>query len=106
MTNKGDYSSHENLAEKVKASFLREFWNPEENCLKDVISNSPADYQVRCNQIWAVSMPFSILPREKEMHVVEKVYAHLYTPYGLRSLSLQKIQNINPFMEELFGSGI
>lgn len=87
MTNKGDYSSYENLAEKVKASFLREFWNPEENCLKDVISNSPADYQVRCNQIWAVSMPFSILPREKEMHVVEKVYAHLYTPYGLRSLS-------------------
>ena len=75
------------LAEKVKASFLEKFWNSEEDCLKDVVSGTESDHQVRCNQIWAVSVPFSMLDREKQRRVVEKVYQKLYTPYGLRSLS-------------------
>ena len=75
------------LAEKVKKSFLEKFWNKEEMCLKDVISGTEADSQVRCNQIWAVSVPFGMLDRKQEKMVVEKVYKELYTPYGLRSLS-------------------
>ena len=78
------------LAETVKNSFVREFWLEDEGCLKDVISNSAEhhpDRQIRCNQIWAVSQPFPILDREKECRIVDTVYEHLYTPYGLRSLS-------------------
>ena len=78
---------YSNLAEKVKVSFLNKFWNDEENCLKDLVSGNETDNQVRCNQIWAVSVPFGMLDREKEKRVVEKVYRDLYTPYGLRSLS-------------------
>ena len=78
---------YSNLAEKVKVSFLEKFWNENENCLKDLVSGSDTDNQVRCNQIWAVSVPFGMLDREKEKKVVEKVYRELYTPYGLRSLS-------------------
>lgn len=78
---------YKELAEKVKVSFLAQFWNEEENCLKDLVSGSETDQQVRCNQIWAVSVPFGMLDREKERKVVEKVYRDLYTPYGLRSLS-------------------
>lgn len=75
------------LAETVRESFVREFWLEEEGYLKDVISGTHADKQIRCNQIWAVSQPFPILDREKERRVVDTVYEHLYTPYGLRSLS-------------------
>ena len=51
LVHRGDKNSYEMLAEKVKASFLKKFWNEEENCLKDVVSGTKADLQVRCNQI-------------------------------------------------------
>lgn len=75
------------LAQLVKASFTEKFWNEEKQCLRDVLSGTKADEQIRCNQIWAVSQPFSVLPPEKEKQVVETVFCHLYTPYGLRTLS-------------------
>lgn len=83
----GDDFDYALLAEKVKASFVEKFWNEEKNCLKDVISDTKADKQIRCNQIWAVAQPFSVLSVEKEKQVVETVFRHLYTPYGLRTLS-------------------
>lgn len=73
------------IAAKVKKSFNK-FWNEEVGCLKDVLSGTEADNQIRCNQIWAVSLPFSILPLEKEKQVVDVVFRKLYTPYGLRTL--------------------
>lgn len=73
------------LAEKVKKSFAK-FWNEEAGCLKDVLSGTKADTQIRCNQIWAVSLPFSVLSPEQEKKVVETVFQKLYTPYGLRTL--------------------
>jgi len=79
--------SYEELSDLVRKSFLEKFWNEKENCLKDLVSGETADDQVRCNQIWAVSQPFSILDREAEIKVVNKVFETLYTPYGLRSLS-------------------
>ncbi|WOO34524.1 amylo-alpha-1,6-glucosidase [Anaerocolumna sp. AGMB13020] len=78
---------YEELAKQVSRSFAEQFWNKKENCLKDLVSGEAADYQIRCNQIWAVSQPFSILEKEQEKQVVNKVYETLYTPYGLRSLS-------------------
>lgn len=74
------------LAEQVKSSFREKFWNREAGCLKDVISGTKADNQIRCNQIWAVSLPFSVLDPEQEKQVVEVVFRRLYTPYGLRTL--------------------
>lgn len=70
----------------MKESFAREFWMEEKHCLKDVISETKADTQIRCNQIWAVSMPFTMLDEEKERQIVDTVFERLYTPYGLRTL--------------------
>ena len=74
------------LAEKVAASF-RKFWMEDKGYLKDVLSGTYADEQLRCNQIWAITMPFCVLSREQEKRVVDAVYRHLYTPVGLRTLS-------------------
>ena len=78
-----DYTS---MAEKTGESFVEKFWNEKTGCLRDVVSGTKADDQIRCNQIWAVAQPFSVLPADKERQVVETVYAKLHTPYGLRTL--------------------
>lgn len=75
------------LAEQVKQSFVEQFWMAERGYLKDVLSGTKADSQLRCNQIWAVTMPFTMLSPAQERQVVDTVYQHLYTPCGLRTLS-------------------
>ena len=75
------------LAAQVKESFLNTFYMADKGYLKDVISGTYNDEQLRCNQIWAVSMPFGMLTREQERSVVDTVRRHLYTPCGLRTLS-------------------
>ena len=79
-------AEYEELAEKVAESFQK-FWMEDKGYLKDVISGTYADEQLRCNQIWAITMPFTVLSREQEKKVVDAVYRHLYTPVGLRTLS-------------------
>ena len=75
------------LARKVKESFRKGFYMENKGYLKDVISGTSADEQLRCNQIWAVSMPFTMLDPEQEKSIVDTVFRHLYTPCGLRTLS-------------------
>lgn len=79
----GEYAR---LAEQVKRSFTEQFWMEEKGCLKDLVSGTGADVQIRCNQIWAVSFPFTMLDEEKEKRVVETVFEKLWTPCGLRTL--------------------
>ncbi len=82
-----DGTAYGRLAEQVKTSFAALFWMEEKGYLKDVVSGTGADEQLRCNQIWAVTMPFTMLPPAQEQRVVESVRRHLYTPFGLRTLS-------------------
>lgn len=91
----GDSEAYDTLARKVKESFNERFWNEKAQCLYDVVDvvqpdgSKVDDGSIRPNQIWAVSLPFTMLPEEKEKAVVGVVYKHLYTPYGLRSLSFE-----------------
>ena len=87
-----DSRKYKELAEKTKASFGKKFWNEEKGCLYDCIERDSQgkerpDDRIRPNQIWAVSLPFTMLSREQEKAIVETVYKHLYTPYGIRSLT-------------------
>lgn len=84
------------LAKRVKSVFRDTFWMEEKHCLKDVISGTKADTQIRCNQIWAVSMPFTMLNREEECEIVDTVFEKLYTPYGLRTLAMED-EEFHPF---------
>lgn len=63
---KNEAQKYGELAQKVKESFAREFWMEEKHCLKDVISETKADTQIRCNQIWAVSMPLQCWMKRKK----------------------------------------
>lgn len=80
------------IAALVKSNFTGVFWNQEDRCLYDCVYVNDEgavtnDASVRPNQIFAVSLPYTILDADKERMVVEKVKEDLLTPYGLRSLS-------------------
>jgi predicted glycogen debranching enzyme len=78
---------YRNMATVASWSFNRLFWNEKTGCLYDVTNGAPPDPSIRPNQIFAVSLPYSMLSPERSRKVVEKVQEHLLTPYGLRSLS-------------------
>lgn len=75
------------MAEKAKKSFSKKFWNEEKQCLFDVVSDEENDDKIRPNQIYAVSLPYRIISKEKEKLVVDTVINELYATYGLRTLS-------------------
>lgn len=96
----GEYAR---LAEQVKRSFTEQFWMEEKGCLKDLVSGTGADCQIRCNQIWAVSFPFTMLDEEKEKRVVETVFEKLWTPCGLRTLERDDPQFHPSYGGEMMG---
>ena len=91
-----EYTGYGVLADRTRTSFREQFWNEERGCLKDLVSGTKADMQIRCNQIWAVSMPFTMLEKDQERQVVRTVYEKLYTPYGLRTLE-EGDEEFHPF---------
>jgi predicted glycogen debranching enzyme len=75
------------LALRARESFPRAFWNPTERCLHDVLGDTGPDAAIRPNQIFAVSLPYTMLEPAEALAVVETVERELLTPYGLRTLS-------------------
>lgn len=75
------------LARKVRDSFVSKFYMEDKGYLRDVLSGTAADEQLRCNQIWALSMPYTMLTREQECRVLHTVEQQLFTSCGLRTLS-------------------
>ena len=81
-----DFSHYTDLAARVKSSFLEKFWWEEKQCLYDVVDGDFDDH-IRPNQIYAVSLPYSMVPPEMAEKIVALVKEKLYVGCGLRSLS-------------------
>jgi predicted glycogen debranching enzyme len=82
-----DRKRYDAMADLAKLSFNAVFWNEAEQCLFDVVENGNRDGSVRPNQIFAVSLPYSMLDEKRSLKIVQKVEAELLTPFGLRTLS-------------------
>ena len=82
-----DASAYRTRAEQVKESFNAKFWDSANQCLFDVVDGDEPDDHIRPNQIYAVSLPFSLLPEEQEKAVVALVEKELFVGCGLRSLA-------------------
>ena len=76
--------SYRKLADCVKDSFNKRFWNEKCGCLYDVVDED--DDTIRPNQIYAVSLPFTMLDNAREKAIVNVVMDKLYIGCGLRSL--------------------
>ncbi len=73
----------------AQSTFNRVFWNDRKGCLYDVVDGANPDESIRPNQIFAVSLHHSMLPRDRAEKVLEVVKRELLTPYGLRTLNQQ-----------------
>jgi predicted glycogen debranching enzyme len=100
--NEGDIAeTYLSMAQQTSKSFNEKFWNPELDCLYDFIdSNGKPDSSMRPNQIFAVSLDFSMLDPAKSQKVVDLVNRELVTPFGLRTLSI----NDPKFVGKCFGN--
>jgi predicted glycogen debranching enzyme len=77
----------EALAERARRSFNAQFWNAAAGCLYDAVDGETRDASLRPNQLLAVSLPHSLLSRQRARQVVAVVERELLTPYGPRSLA-------------------
>ena len=81
----GEMARH---AQRVYESFNRRFWNPQTNCLYDVIDGEGGDDPaIRPNQVLSVALPHPVLDPQKWRTMLDVVQRLLVTPVGLRSLA-------------------
>ncbi|MCF6155684.1 MAG: glycogen debranching protein [Candidatus Brocadia sp.] len=90
-------NEYNSLAQKVSESFHNIFWFDKGQYLYDCIDGEIRDKAIRPNQIFAVSLPYSMLSIQRQRSVIEIVKTHLLTPYGLRSLSPEDKDYINQY---------
>ncbi len=78
----------EQLAESTRLRFEQVFWNEDRGCLFDLVNDQGKDSSIRPNQLLAISLPYPLLNRTKARLLLDVVSKELYTPVGLRSLSI------------------
>jgi predicted glycogen debranching enzyme len=76
------------MAEQTAQSFNEKYWNSKYGCLYDVLEQNRADASIRPNQIFAVSLDYTMLNKENSRRIVEVVNQEHVTPHGLRTLSV------------------
>jgi predicted glycogen debranching enzyme len=75
-------------ANRVRDAFNRRFWYEKEGYLYDVVDGEQGDDAAcRPNQLFAISLPHSVLDPARWPSVLEVVRRRLLTPFGLRSLA-------------------
>ncbi len=76
---------YEDLAEKCKESFEKEFYNAKRKCLYDYIGNS----QIRPNQLFALSLSYPVIEPTSEIaeNILNTVEKKLLNSYGLKTLA-------------------
>ncbi|MGC1781100.1 MAG: amylo-alpha-1,6-glucosidase [Acidobacteriaceae bacterium] len=74
-------------AAKLKGNFESTFWNETAGYLNDVVRVSECDASLRPNQVFAVSLHYSLLSGQRARKVLDVIEQELLTPYGLRTLS-------------------
>jgi predicted glycogen debranching enzyme len=77
------------MAEQTYSNFNKKYWNTQCGCLYDVVEPQGADASIRPNQIFAVSLDYTMLNKETSRRIVDVVNREHVTPYGLRTLSLE-----------------
>jgi len=73
------------IISKIKTNFSFRFLN-DKGYLNDVVNGEEVDDDLRPNQIYVLSLPFSLLQPAVEKRIFKRVQEELYTPFGLRTL--------------------
>lgn len=95
-----EYKMYKHMAESCKISFIEKFWNMSKDTLYDVIE--PYSHEIRPNQILAISLSYPLLTGSRAKIVLDTVSEHLYTPYGLRTLSQYSTKYIGKYYGDVW----
>lgn len=80
-------SPYNKLAKKVKAAFRKYFLNDKGYLHDVIIPGNYIDSSLRPNQIYALSLPFTLLSKKEAKGILNIFEQKLYTDLGLRSLA-------------------
>jgi predicted glycogen debranching enzyme len=87
IKNKTLISSINEIKSNIESSFSNLFWNENTGYLNDYVFEDEINTQLRPNQLFAASLPYTALPKHQIKAMVDRVTTDLLTPYGIRSLS-------------------
>lgn len=91
-------SKWEKYPEQIKESFIDLFWDDDKKYLADFVNEDGANWEVRPNQVFAASLPYSMLSLDQCKMVMDVVQGELLTPKGLRTLSPQSTNYIGTYI--------
>jgi len=83
--------------ELIKESFIDMFWSDEKKYLADHVDENEKYWHVRPNQVFAASLPYSMLSTDQCKTVLDVVQSELVTPRGLRTLSPKSVMYIGTY---------
>ena len=84
---KSGQKQYKEMATRARRSFNELFWNEATACLYDVVNTDERDASIRPNQVLAVSLSHSMVPKARAKSILRVVERELLTPRGLRTLS-------------------
>jgi len=87
MGDKKFVKSWQDLPIRIAESFVATFWDEEKGYLADVVNGDVKDWSIRPNQVFATSLPYSMIDDRMMKSVLDVVNSQLVTPRGLRTLS-------------------
>ncbi|MEG0814740.1 MAG: amylo-alpha-1,6-glucosidase [Mucinivorans sp.] len=79
------------MPELIKKSFNETFWDDEHEYLADYVREDYSNFDIRPNQLFAISLAYSPLNDERKGYVLNTVRDHLLTTRGVRTLSPRNV---------------
>lgn len=80
-------SEYEEIKQKIEENFIKTFWCEEKSYFYDYVCEEERNSQIRPNGIIVLNLPYHLVDKERGKKALKTAFEHLYTPYGLRSLS-------------------
>jgi predicted glycogen debranching enzyme len=75
------------IRDLVRKNYQPTFWNEKYGCLADYVDNAGQHMQIRPNQVFAISVPYSPVDEALAPSILRVIDNELVTSRGLRSLS-------------------
>lgn len=79
----------DNIKNNFELNFSNFFINEDGTLYDVIIPNKSSDSRFRPNQLYCLSLPFTILNKEQKKTVFEAIQKKLYTTFGLRTLDME-----------------
>ncbi|MET4082899.1 putative glycogen debranching enzyme [Pedobacter sp. UYP30] len=90
-------SKYAGVLSKLEGNFVKMFSNQAGTLYDVIVPGKTVDDSFRPNQLFAISLPYTLLNKTQQKKIFEAVKEKLYTPYGIRTLDIN-----NPSFKEVY----